>query len=58
VSTITSISGTVPAKSTGLYMQQLIVIPRSLLSFCPFLVNYLGISAKVIETNLFSTLGK
>ena len=58
VSTITSISRTIPAKLTGLYIQQLIVIPKSLLLLYPSLVNYLGISAKVIETNPFSTLRK
>jgi len=58
VSTITSISGTVPAKSTGLYIQQLIATPRSSLLLYSFLVNHLWISAKVTKMNPFSTLGK
>ena len=58
VSTIILISKTVPAKSTGFYIQQSIVIPRSSLLLHPSLVNHLRISAKVTETNSFSTLRK
>ena len=58
VSKITLSSGIVLAKPTGLYMQLLIIIPRSSLLLCPFLVNHLGIFAKIVVMNSFSTPGK
>ena len=58
VSKITSISEIVLAKPIGLCMQLLIVIPRSLSLLCPFLVNHLGIFAKIVVINPFSTPGK
>ena len=58
VSKITLISGIVLAKPTGLCIQLLIVIPRSLSLFHLFLVNHLGIFAKIMVINSFSTSGK
>jgi len=58
VSKITLISRIVLAKPTGLCMQLLIMIPRSLSLSCPFLVNHLGIFAKIVVMNSFSTPGE